>query len=733
MNMATAKKQYQFSATEKECALHRDLRTLREGLEQKIRHAEQPRLDQKLMLSVTEEDGYWLGSCQVKANDNIALEFASAGAGFLEELLKEKEREPHESFEADVEVVDMGDRDLVMGSQTQDVIKERTEDSVDDKIMTWDAIRENVLPAYLKGVTFMIGEDDMSPANQDQLRAQFPGVTVTTDRKQAEEEKVSKAMFREKPKGIKQMVIELDEAEVEKNPKLDSDIREKFPWASIESKPGPNTSRKRATQATETNSTAPHKVDPIKHLGDFAHYTTEPPSDDEFGFNWPIGEAWNGFTYPKKLEIAHARAIQQHHGKVADGGGCSHCAKQGYQCKVYPPQLGNLSHMTFGHSCQNCRLRLVPCDLLAAVKERALKFLSAPPTALRVDTQNVSINSQRVDDDTTPSTATMQERTLVSRMSGGNLAMLTKASAIATAKHDDPITTEMRTSLNALPNLSISEVATKIGLHLSDAALPFVDSMYKQWKRSQEVRVFKSGHMHLQHYYKNLITLYIVAYAKMDTSLAYEVLLKVQSTNFQHTNALPNVDLAVYAFEHLPSDSPLCRWMAIVLSFLWGTEGNGDYSGFMKGYHGLNVHALSKLRYAVAYITKPYTKGFDAAVKIRWCEVHDHTDDSSREKALCNDVLLSTGENEGSNSNPARGKGKRKADDSPRNAFKKNKRGGGYGRGCADLLGTRADNEPADPESRETPLRSSGETSAYIQQAQRESLDMQKLSQVKSS
>jgi hypothetical protein len=116
------------------------------------------------------------------------------------------------------------------------------------------------------------------------------------------------------------MIIELEEDIVHK-PELDSAI--------------PNTSKKRARQLTMADPATPRRADPMQHLKDFAAYAEHPPCDDEFGYQYPIGEEWGTLLYTRKIEIAHARAIQ-HHGKVLEGSPCSHCAKMGLTCKVYP-------------------------------------------------------------------------------------------------------------------------------------------------------------------------------------------------------------------------------------------------------------------------------------------------------------------------------------------------------------------------------------------------------------
>jgi hypothetical protein len=176
---------------------------------------------------------------------------------------------------------------------------------------------------------------------------------------------------------------------------------------------------------------------------------------------------------------------------------------------------------------------------------------------------------------------------------------------------------------------------------------------------------------------------------------------------------LPGIELAVQAFEYLPPDSALCRWFAILCSFLWGTQNEGRYDQFTKDHPSLNTLALARLLYAVAYVRDPFTEGHDFAVLLRRCSVHNHTE-NSREQEFCQHSQVGlkidletatkgekarmlvdaqrTVEEYGSmvtingrievlsQSSPVH-KGKRKAESSPARSFKKTKRGGGYGLG----------------------------------------------------
>jgi hypothetical protein len=229
--------------------------------------------------------------------------------------------------------------------------------------------------------------------------------------------------------------------------------------------------------------------------------------------------------------------------------------------------------------------------------------------------------------------------------------------------------------------------------------------MYTHLQQHHEVKPFAARLLKLEHYYSNLVTLYILAFKQRAFDLAYIVLLRFQNTNHSRMRSLPGIELAVQAFEHLPTESALCRWFSIIFSFLWGTQDDGDYDQFTQDHPNLDPLALSKLLYAVAFVHDPFTEGLDAAVLTRWCDVHDHTE-GSKDKRLCRamQVGIKMGVQEAirsekarklavakdtmdmhdnedlGQSSPAR-KGKRKVESSPARPNKKSKRGGGYAGG----------------------------------------------------
>ncbi|KAL1792725.1 hypothetical protein ACET3X_009232 [Alternaria dauci] len=337
--MAANESTYQFALTAKECEVIRAIRIV----ERSITPTKQMTLRQTLELHLTDQDGDSLGSCEVDA-ENMVMDFVSAAAAFLKELVEDPVQPKKGLTEAD-KGVHVDDRDSVLGSQTQESPIRDTPDNlheqdVRESTASWEAIREANIPSCVKEISFTINDEDLVPELREKLKSSYPGVTIVTPGTMTEKENALKALPTEKPNGIKQMIIELDETEITQNLELESSLRKSYPWAVIESKPGPNISRKRARRMTDSGVATSHRPDPVKHIEDFAAYVMEPPSEDEFGYKYPIGEGWDRLPYPRKFEIAHARAIQHYHGKVADGKGCGYCAAHGYQCKcnvTFPP------------------------------------------------------------------------------------------------------------------------------------------------------------------------------------------------------------------------------------------------------------------------------------------------------------------------------------------------------------------------------------------------------------
>lgn len=287
-------------------------------------------------------------------------------------------------------------------------------------------------------------------------------------------------------------------------------------------------------------------------------------------------------------------------------------------------------------------LACIGAEVLLRISSEQNPGLTA--TTLGVDTLHPPIGSTREVKSAAPIIDTEQPSLGLGNATAN--ADTTKATAAVGAQQDGettvqdslsdlPISMDQRTSNSTLACSSILAVAADIGLQIAPQVQPVIQEMYTQWQDEHKVASFNSENFKLQQYYSNIITLYILGYAKGDTSLDYAILVQFQGTNYEFISELPDIDHAIYAFTYLPPDDPLCRWIAILFAFLWGTQETGDYQAFMKDNPCLDSTALAKLLYGVAYFRDQYTMGHDIAVLGCWCDVHNHDGDNASNKALC--------------------------------------------------------------------------------------------------
>jgi hypothetical protein len=547
-----------------------------------------------------------IGHCEVDPTQ-IIQEFARAGAVYLRKLLdKDIHPQENEVVHTTAAATNVNNLDSFLGSQgTNETMSEKQQHETQDEALEVVVSSSHVRP-----------------------EASSPPVKCFTPH-----------VLKEKERGIKNMIIELDEEAIAQNPELEDEVRARYPWATIQSKAGPSPSEKRLAQPAEANPTVPKKLDVIKHLGDLFEYAKEPPTVSEFDNYAQAG--WDALPYTRKLEIAHACAIQGAYGKMAEGHTCSHCNEQNYQCRVYIPQLRNLTHMNFGPSCQHCRLKGVSCSFAAATKDRIPSTPSKPLSAgLRLDTVDLTIDPS-CDTSNTPSTTANRKPSLASRMTPINPNLPVQSWTDTDSDSDDNSgllfdkdakVGDSGTPQITLPTSPILRFAESIGLPVPSHVGKVIHAMYTYLRQYREVRAYAPRSLKLEHYYSNLVTLYVLADREGETELAYIVLLRFQNTNYNWIGTMPSIEAAIQAFEYLPEDTPLCRWFAILYSYLWGTVDEGDYRQFTKAHPELDPTALSKLLYAVAYTRDRFTKGHDVAVLARWCDVHDHDDDTWQDR-----------------------------------------------------------------------------------------------------
>jgi hypothetical protein len=299
----------------------------------------------------------------------IIQDSACRASEYIQDLLDERTKFDGCAAEIEDQIVDYApavckDQDSVLG--TQSVIEDHIAQQLEPE--TWESFRARRIPSSVNEIIFIVSGEEISGDVSAALHSRFPGVTFTSV-SSASPNSGPQALDRNKqPLGIKTMMLELDEEQLAQSPMLEEEIRERYPWATIQAKAGSNTSRKRIPRPADQIATSGQDLDPIQHLSDLAEYAKAPPPTQDFEVYDPeTFEDWDKLATARKLEVAHARAIQVQYGKTIDGGGCGHCVKVGYRCKGYASELHKMgTPMNLGLACQNCRLKNLTCDLVSA-------------------------------------------------------------------------------------------------------------------------------------------------------------------------------------------------------------------------------------------------------------------------------------------------------------------------------------------------------------------------------
>lgn len=509
--------------------------------------------------------------------------------------------------------------------------------------ISWDKIRSEVVPSYVQDVTFTIAKSDLTDDRRKELEVRFPGVAITI--KEASGFQLISAPNRsakrqappdyplEKPNGVKTVVFELDKDATTKDEALETNIRKQYSWATIVKAINVPT----ALGALRQSAPVVGDVGDVEsQLQDFASFMTDYPPDGIFDFNVRHDQIWGALSLSKKINFAHARAIQA--GRYSDTRApatrCGNCKRNNYDCKTYRhdfiEKVASTNHINLGEGCQHCRLLGNKCGL--------------PPYRVR---------------SASPPAGNDLGNTVPSGVGRGYSVDLSSEVTVTT-RASSQLSLANRTSIEHSPSVSIIgkvsfarkpdmiELAQQLGLTLTRPDI--VWTMYTAWRERGTFRNYDSASMNLQYYYLNLVNLYIMARQIRYSELEFATLLQFQFTNFEQEDNLPDINKPVIkAFKHLPADAPMCRWIAIVFSYVWNTVEDGDYEAFLKKNSGLDPVALCKFLYAVAYVRDPHTKGGNQAVLQQWCSVHDHIAGSLEDKRCmnaeraCKNGLMATG------------------------------------------------------------------------------------------
>lgn len=272
----------------------------------------------------------------------------------------------------------------------------------------------------------------------------------------------------------------------------------------------------------------------------------------------------------------------------------------------------------------------------------AATVISPTNADTRFPSFNTSITTAAETVPVTPSCIAMPKPTLLSRMSTGGSDIRIKGVASGDLE-ETKIPTGPRNLDNEAPQKThspILSVAQRIGLEISRPRDKVIHAMWIQWRNAQEVRPWGPRVLKLEQYYNNLVTLYILAYHKKELDLCFAILVRFQNTNYCFMGTLPEVPTAVLAFQYLPEEDDLCRWLSMLYSFLWAMQQYENHEHLLTELDGLDRNALSKLLFTVAHTRDPFTKGNNAAVLDRWCDVHHHGE-GSKEEALCKEMYES--------------------------------------------------------------------------------------------
>jgi hypothetical protein len=533
---------------------------------------------------------------------------------------------------------------------------------VDEQGHTHQALQPEAIPSYIESVIFTLAKGDLTDDRRKELDEYFPGVIIkegpgyqalSGPNRSAKRQAAPDHPF-EKPHGVKTAVFELDTDATTRDEALETNIRKQYPWATIT----PSINVPTAPKALRGTTSVVGDVE--SHLQDLATFMTEYPPDGIFDVNVLHTPSWEALPLPQKLNCAHARAIQVVcYGETRNPATrCGNCKRGSYTCRVYRQDFiektASTNHISLGEGCQHCRLMGVKCDLPPYHPHSA--SLSTGNNLEYVESSGVG-RAYSVDMSSEATVTPRASRQL-------SLASRTSREHLSSGSHftDEKFTQEF----------DLIDLARQ--LNLNPKRPDILRKMYDKWRISRDIRPFQKSYMNLQYYYVNLVDLNILARGINNPALEFDTLLQFQMTNFEQDEHLPDIDKAVIrAFEHLPAQAPLCRWIGILFSYVWNTVEDGDYEQFIRKNISLDPVALNKFLYAVAYIRDPHTKGGNKAVYQEWCTVHGHSPSSTEDtrcmnaERACKNMLNESSPN--------------KADDSGKRSNKRSFAGSGSGSG----------------------------------------------------
>ncbi|KAF2623863.1 hypothetical protein BU25DRAFT_424542 [Macroventuria anomochaeta] len=177
--MVLAAKTYQYRLTQAECQLHNLLRRLEAEFEDEFPEIFSstglPKLNKPFTLSLQ------LGGRQLEHFDlngtHLIQDCASVGAKIVRKLLTSDEHVESPARDDTSTKLGSGDPGRVTPGLSNEplvsvAVKEQT---------SWESIKQEVVPPYVKAVTFTVARSDLTPDRQEDLKFRFPDVTITTE------------------------------------------------------------------------------------------------------------------------------------------------------------------------------------------------------------------------------------------------------------------------------------------------------------------------------------------------------------------------------------------------------------------------------------------------------------------------------------------------------------------------------------------------------------------------
>ncbi|KAI8930969.1 hypothetical protein NX059_011981 [Plenodomus lindquistii] len=193
---------------------------------------------------------------------------------------------------------------------------------------------------------------------------------------------------------------------------------------------------------------------------------------------------------------------------------------------------------------------------------------------------------------------------------------------------------------------SILDFADQLGMNLTNEECLVTMSTYSSLRQTKQADLYEKKFGSVENYLNQLLTLYILTYKRKQKNLAYTVLLSFQTTICSRKRSMPTMRMTLRAFKFLPSDAPLCQWLAIVYCFLWPIRKEGSYNAFVEDYDDFDLETKARLLYEVTWHRDPYVYGGDAGVFSSFCDVHDHAKQTLEQVEMCRCMKKKTQINE---------------------------------------------------------------------------------------